>query len=261
MKSNITQHFSSIVLTLMVALITGTAQAKPAETTSTDTFELGNQSYIAGEFSIALDHYQAAGRQKGFSASLLYNMGNTYAAMGQPGEAILSYKQALRIDPGNDGIQSSLTNLRKNQGLYREDQPIWQQIPNLLDGDQWMLISGCSFFLFSCGLLFMAFKTEKEGKRIPGIAATAALITFLTTLPFAFYQYQGWNDAVVLTESRLQISPFADAASIGTIKEGRVVRPGKTHNEYVLVTDPSGRKGWLSKDTLGKISELPGSTS
>jgi hypothetical protein len=177
--------------------------------------------------------------------------------MGQPGEAILAYKQALRIDHGNNGIQSSLTNLRKNQGLYREDQPIWQQVPNLLDADQWMLISGCSFFLFSGCILFMAFKTRKEGKRILRTAATAALITFVATLPFAVYQYQGWNDAVVLMESRLQISPFADAASTGTVKEGRLVRPGKTHNDYVLITDPSGRKGWLKKEALGEIAILP----
>ena len=56
----------------------------------------------------------------------------------------------------------------------------------------------------------------------------------------------------------LLISPFKDAASTGTIMEGRIVRPLKEHGEYILVTDPSGRKGWLNKNLLGFITALPG---
>jgi hypothetical protein len=62
---------------------------------------------------------------------------------------------------------------------------------------------------------------------------------------------------VVGQEAKLHISPFPEAASTGTIKAGRLVRPEKTHGDYVLIQDETGRSGWISKGTFERIAELP----
>ncbi|MBU0960850.1 MAG: hypothetical protein KKH60_04930, partial [Proteobacteria bacterium] len=67
-------------------------------------------------------------------------------------------------------------------------------------------------------------------------------------------QYRHWNDGVViLPGARLRVSPFASAASSGTIQEGRLVRPGKSHGSYFLVEDETGRSGWLEADAFEPI--------
>ncbi|HDK43504.1 MAG TPA: hypothetical protein ENG91_02995 [Desulfobacteraceae bacterium] len=53
------------------------------------------------------------------------------------------------------------------------------------------------------------------------------------------------------------ISPFTSAGSSGTIREGRLVRPVKSHGNFLLVADENGRSGWLNKAALELISDLP----
>lgn len=251
-----------VLVVLLVVLIATTARTGRAE----DTFELGNQAYAEGNFPAAVQNYLSTAATRGVSSSLLYNLANSYAATGKTGEAILAYEQALRLEHGNGDIRSSLAGIRKKAGLYSEDHPVWQRLLDLLGADQWLLLSGFSFFICSSCLLIRSLAGSlinytQAGKesiiRIARYGATGALITALFALPAAVYGYRNWGDAVVLTDTRLQISPFAAAASGGAIREGRIVRPVKKHNTYILVTDDSGRKGWLNRKELGFIKKLP----
>ena len=68
-------------------------------------------------------------------------------------------------------------------------------------------------------------------------------------------QYRHWHDGVVVADdARIRVSPFESAASIGTIQQGRLLRPGKVHNDYVLVVDEAGRSGWLRADAFEAIA-------
>lgn len=252
--------FRYLLSALLVFLITGTAASSQSE----DTFELGNQAYSRGDFPTAARDYLETAARRGVSASLLYNLANTYTELGKTGEAIRAYEQALRLDHNNGDIRSNLAVIRRQNGLYREDRPVWQRYVDLLGANQWMLLSGLFFFIFSAGLLARSLadtlrvQTRKDTIiRIARYTAAIALIITICTLPAAIYSYQSWNDGVVLTDSRLLISPFTAAASAGTIREGRVIRPLKYHNSFVLVVDSSGQKGWLEKKQLGFIRDLP----
>ena len=250
------------VFILLMSPVTATAGTGQAE----NTFELGNQAYSRGDFPTAERNYLETAAERGVSASLLYNLANTYAEMGQTGEAILAYEQALRLEHNNGDIRSNLAAIRKQNGLYSEDRPLWQQYTDLLGANQWMMLCGIFFFIFSGCLLTrsLADVLSGLGQKKESIIRTArysagiALFAALVTLPAAIYSYQSWNDGVVLTDSRLLISPFTAAASAGTIREGRVIRPLKDHNDFVLVRDTSGQKGWLDRKQLGFIKELPG---
>ncbi len=256
------RHFVFVFVFIpLVSLVTATAGTGEAE----DTFELANQAYSRGDFPAAEQNYLETAAERGVSASLLYNLANTYAAMGKTGEAILAYEQALRLDHNNSDIRSNLAVIRKQNGLYREDRPLWQQYTDLLGANQWMMLCGVFFFIFSGCLLTRsladlsnALPQKDSIIRIARYSAGIALFAVLVTLPAAIYSYQSWNDGVVLTDSRVLISPFAAAASAGTIREGRVIRPLKDHNDFVLVRDTSGQKGWLDRKQLGFIRDLPG---
>jgi len=229
-----------------------------------DSFELGNLAYTQGQYKTAIQHYKAARAQSGLSAALLNNLGSAYAEMGKNGAAILAYRQGLLLEHGNGVLRSNLASLRKKNGLYQEDLPLWQRFTNLLGADQWLLLCGFSFFIFSAGLLagnlIEARKTTPPtGNALLRLAkyfVFLAAVSTVITLPTAISAYQDWNKAVVLQESRLLISPFATAASRGTIKEGRLIQAINTHNNFVLVTEDSGHKGWLQKKNIGYIKEF-----
>jgi tetratricopeptide (TPR) repeat protein len=223
-----------------------------------DAFMLGNHAYMHKDFTAAITYYQQTAATHGLSASLLYNMGNSYARLGKTGLAILAYEQALRLDHGNADIRSNLQTIRKKNGIYQQDQPLWQRLFDLLGTNQWLLLSGCSFFIFSCCLLLIAVLKKPGAGRIPWVLAICALLTTLLTLPPLTYGCLHWQDAVVLTKTRLKISPFAEAAPAAAIKEGQVVHPGKIYNDYILVAEFNGRKGWLPVKELGFLHDFVG---
>ncbi len=258
-RHTLLKGFLAVAVTISIAATALSGQSE-------DLFEQGNRSYTTGNFVKAVQHYLDIAYQQGVSASLLYNLANSYSALGETGEAILTYEQALRINYHDRDIRTNLAGIRKQNGLYNEAQPLWQRLPYLLSPNQWMLVSGISMLFYSLCLLtrgivsIFTYAVRKKDLYFHIIRYTSvvALLLVALSLPAAVYGFRNWDDAVVLVDSRLQISPFPEAASAGTIREGRIVRPVKRHNNYILVTDHSGRKGWLNQQHVGFIKELPG---
>ena len=221
-----------------------------------DSFELGNQAYMRKDYDAAITYYRQAAKNRGFSASLLYNLGNSYARSGKIGPAVLAYEQALLLAPTDPDICANLESIRKANGLYRPDQSWWTRVTSVLGADQWLVLAGISFFLFSGSLLLIALVRKSWSIKILKTVAVIASVCTLLTLPAALLCYRHRLDAVVLMATRLKISPFTEAASTGTIEEGRIVTPLKTYKDFILVEDGKGRKGWLSIREMGAIQRL-----
>jgi len=221
-----------------------------------DSFELGNQAYMRKDYDAAITYYRQAAKKRGFSASLLYNLGNSYARSGKIGPAVLAYEQALQLAPTDPDIRANLESIRKANGLYEPNQQWWKRAVSILGADQWLLLATISFALFSGSLLLMALVRKSWSTRILKTVAVITSVCTLLTLPAALLCYRHRLDAVVLVATRLKISPFTEADSTGTIEEGRIVTPLKTYKDFILVQDGKGRKGWLSIRELGSIQRL-----
>lgn len=239
-----------IMIFYLSFILISTAQAA-------DSFELGNQSYMHNNFTQAIKYYQQTAAQRGFSPALLYNMGNCYAQLGRTGQAILAYEQALRLDHGDPNIRTNLASIRKKNGIYQQDQSWWRRTADFLGADQWLLLAGISFFLFcGCFLLIVLLQKPSIGTRLLKVVSISALLCALLSLPPALYGYLHWHDAVVLSRTRLKISPFTESATAGVLAEGRIVHPLKDYRDFILVRDKTGRKGWLAAGELGFIDRL-----
>ncbi len=243
---------------LLVTILSSTALANAGEQENVAAlFEQANIFSTQGQFQQAIVQYSDIIDKQGLSASLLYNLANTYAAAGEVGRAVLNYERAQQLNPGDADIQGNLEQVRKDAGLYRADQPLERRVAGLLGADQWLLLAGSA--LLCCGMTALLI-TLGVGKRGKGKSlhwlATSSLLVFLLTLPLAFLRYQDWNIGVVVAEdTHLLISPFVDAKFAGDIKAGRLVRPEKEHGEYVLVATETGKSGWLAKDSFSLITE------
>ncbi len=217
-----------------------------------ERFREAAQAYSRGDYAAAVQQFEALVKD-GVSAPLLYNLANSYAQAGQSGKAILNYERALRLAPGDSDVHGNLELVRKESGLFQEEQTFWQRLVDLLGLNQWTGLAAIAFFLSSTVLLLPSFPALKKSSRY-GTAAVFFLLTAVAIMG-AVGQYQHWHDGVVVKgDARLQVSPFASAASIGTIQEGRLVRPGKAHGNFFLVTDETGRSGWLEAEAFESIN-------
>jgi len=217
-------------------------------------FQDAVSAYNKGEYRQAVEGFESLATQ-GISPTLLYNLGNSYAQAGQVGRAILNYERALRLAPGDSDIRGNLERVRKENGLFQEEQSFGQRFVTLLALNQWIAVAAIAFVGF-VGVLLLPFSYGLKRSSRHRIAVTLLLV-IATACSGAIGQYQHWHDGVVVAaDARLRISPFDSAASIGTIQEGRLLHPGKKHNTYVLVVDEAGRSGWLAADAFESIANF-----
>lgn len=247
---------TALLLVMLCLLVSSWALAGTQEKkTAVSLFEQANIFHTQGKFQQAAEQYSSIISTYGVSASLLYNLANNYAATGQVGPAVLNYERALRLAPGDTDIQGNVAQVRKDAGLYRDDQPLHRRLAEMLGADQWLMIAGCAFLCLGISAL-LATTGAGQGRRALHWLFAGSLAVFLLTIPPAVFRYQDWDIGVVLTEdTHFVISPFADATPAGDIKAGRLVRPERKHGDYVLVTAETGKSGWLAKESFALVTE------
>ncbi len=243
-----------ILVSILLLFFSLTGYAFAAQGQSAEAlFQQANNLYGNGNYSQALQIYGKIITEDGVSGPLLYNLGNCYARLGQTGMAILNYERALRLAPGDSDIRGNLDLLRKNQGLFREELPLEQRIISFFDLDQWTMMAGLFLVVFT--LICLASLRFSNGKQLRHLLGAVSMILFLATATGAVFQYRQLNQAVVISDdAKLLLSPFTKAASIGTIREGRIVEFLSTHGKYSFVEDQAGRSGWIESRDIELIS-------
>ena len=213
-----------------------------AQEQSGQDFLAAGKAYEAGDWSKAIQIYESLISHAGFSASLCYNLANSYARNGQTGKAVLGYERALRLAPGDADARHNLELLRKEKGLLPEDVSLVHQAVALLGLNQWSALAVVLLAALSM-IQFATWRFTLSTRLSYSLTGICLLLLGLSFTGIAI-QYQNWQQAVILTpKTYLLISPFAGAASTGVIEEGRLVRVIKRHGNYALITDENGRSG------------------
>ena len=215
-------------------------------------YQQAGEAYSQGNFNQSVQIYQQLLSQNGSSVGLCYNLANSYAQLGQQGKAVLFYLRALVLDPSNAEIAANLQLLNKQAGLFpTEDQGIGRML-SFLTIDQWTYLQ-----LLTLALLAILATCRYRGlmtTRLFAAATCVSLICTICAMTAISFQYKKWQGAIVIApESRLLISPFSGAQAVSELPEGRRVFIDKPHADYFLVTDETGRKGWIPKNAVEKI--------
>lgn len=216
-------------------------------------FAAANQAYEAGEWSKAVAIYEGLIREAGFSASLCYNLANSYVRNGQTGRAVLGYERALFLAPGDADIRDSLKRLRQEKGLSPAETPLLQQAGTLFGLNQWSLAA--SFFLVAVTLLHLATLRFAIASKPLLLLTLTGLLAFGLCAVGAVSQYQRWQQAVIVAPAaRLLLSPFDGAQVVGEVEEGRLVTISKNHAGFTLIKDENGRSGWITDASLERLA-------
>lgn len=217
-------------------------------------FDEANRAYSKGEFTTAADLYEKIITNYGYSSGVLYNLANSYARLDRTGDAVLHYERALRLAPGDSDITNNLRMVKTKNGLFEQEKQLSQAAIHLLDLNQWALLAAAVLGTFTILLLLSCWYTQLRKHLLPLGLCCSVLIG--AALYSAQQLYSEWNGCIVVTPgTRMMISPFEGAASIGDIKEGRTVvfHKGKSHGEYSYVEDKTGRQGWILNSAIKPI--------
>lgn len=120
---------------------------------TTKTFEQANQSYASGHFAEAAHGYEAVIARQGFSAPVLFNLGNAWLKAGEPGRAILSYERAQWFAPGDRAIETNLRLARQQAGLAVVEQNSLEKAARMLGFNTMAWVGSAGLVLLSAGIL------------------------------------------------------------------------------------------------------------
>ncbi len=209
-----------------------------------------NALYHENNFEDAIGCYQRLSNSE-HSANVLYNIANSYAQLDQPGYSVLYYLRALSLNPGDSDISGNLAMVKDEKGLFPPEKPAILRFFSLLTLAQWSilcLLSAAGYLVFACTRL-----SRPKNMVLETFVLLLCTILLAAGVFGAGTRYREWQQAVVVKDSRLLVSPFENGASLGSIDQGSLVSPHKEHGDYWYVTDERGRKGWLKAETFESI--------
>lgn len=254
------KSFFVILLLLFVYVFSLSSPAVGfANDTTSTSFDQGTAAYSRGDYEQAIRIFEKIISTHGFSASVLYNLGNSYAQSNRIGKAILFYERARILAPGDPDIAGNLQYIRKAHGIFEAEPSLASRCISLLTLDDWSKLAAVFFTLICISLTVALLRKKNEQKRWILIALGCLILLVFSAVASIISYTSRQVFIVTMPKARIYLSPFPTAAPIGSIQEGKRLKVMKSHADYYYVTDETGRSGWIPQSSIEAIIVQPDS--
>jgi tetratricopeptide (TPR) repeat protein len=212
-------------------------------------FAAANKLYDEGKFSDAANAYEKIIQAGKISPSLLFNYGNAEFKAGQIGRAIVAFCRAGELAPRDSDIRANLEFVRNQvQGpTLRENR--WQNWLGALTLDEWTMLAALTLWITFALLATMQIRPALK-PALRGFTRFALIITILfcaVTGADAAILFSKQVAVVVVPNATARSGPFDDAQKAFAVHDGAELSVLDQRNDWVQVTDGSGRIGWLQR--------------
>lgn len=245
---------------LFLLLLAALARADNVDT----ELDAANRAYQAGHYDESARLFRQLVDTRGYSAPLLFDLGNAELKAGHVGPALLSYERARYLAPADAGINHNLQLARHQAGLDPNPYRWWEVVIRSINWTVWVtviLISLVLIILAIIGSALLRSSNPNSGWR--RLCKALLFICIPLCLFFCFVELiaVGFNDrieGVIMTKTAtLRLSPFESAERTGSIPEGELVTVEKRHDDYFWIDDRSRQSGWVQEKELAPV--VPGS--
>jgi hypothetical protein len=232
-----------------LALLCGTIlSGLPARAASLDD---ANRAFSAGHYQESTSAYQAVLKDKGYSSSVLFDLGNSYLKEGKIGDAILAYKRAQWLAPNDPDVAANLQIAETKASLPMSKTNRLGELAHLMNASTWAWTgSGALTVLCASVLAMMLFPQRQSVYRfVGGLSALVMLVCVVSILSWSSELQEG----IVVQEAEALISPFPTAQAAFKPTVGETVTVGNAYGDFLFVHDSVGRTGWINKSHLTRI--------
>lgn len=238
------------LISLLALFAVGSPSVSAAEAT---TFDDANQAYAAGHFVEAAHGFERVIAREGFSAPVLFNLGNAWLKAGEPGRAILNYERALVLEPQDAAVRANLRLAREKAGLDVPKPGTMERAVSALGWDTLAWI-GVVALVAMCVLIFIGrIRPDISRGRLRLLIAGGAIVLVVVAAILAI-RWPELNRAVVLeADAPARIAPAQSAGVSFKLQAGEIVQARKSHGGFVLVRTAEGQSGWVSNKLVAKI--------
>lgn len=226
-------------------------------------FRQANEAYQQQEYSRAADLYQQI-LSRGFeSKEVYYNLGNCYYRLNEIGLSVLYYEKALKLDPNDPDIQFNL-DLTRLRVVDRVEMPPrfflfewWDSLKSFYSVTQLTRLVAI-LFIISITLVVTWLFVRRD--RIRRSVLTLSVIFGLSTVFWSYILIDqaramvSNRQAVVLVPSVTVMSaPDEASTDMFILHEGVKVQLDEQRGDWVQISLPDGKSGWMKFEVLGII--------
>jgi tetratricopeptide (TPR) repeat protein len=236
----------------------------PGRATAADPaveFNAANKLYAEGKFAVAAGTYKNILQSGAVSPALYFNYGNAEFKSGNLGRAIAAYRQTAQLTPRDAEVRANLDFARNQvQGpMLRESR--WSRSAGwlgMLTLNEWTGLAVVAFWLMFALLVAAqirpALKTALGGFTRGAVAV--AILSCACLGVNAAIHFSKQTAVVVVPDVTTRSGPFEEAQSAFTAHNGAELAVLDQRDNWLQVTDGSGRIGWLQRR---QVEILPGS--
>jgi tetratricopeptide (TPR) repeat protein len=248
-----------LILSALICLLAGGLRAQTAD----DAFNAGNAAYREGRFEDAVRAYESILRQGLGSAALYYNLGNAYYRLGKIGQSILAYERALQLDPGDQDVRQNLK-LANFRAIDRiEPVPEFFLVSWLrglaslapLSVTTVVFVTAWGIFFVSLASIYLVLPVAlKRAARWTGLSSALVAVVTAAVLVLQVLEVGGRDEAIVVAPVvTAKNSPDAQGTDAFVIHEGLKARVSDAVGEWVKITLPDGKVGWILASQCERI--------
>lgn len=223
-------------------------------------FEQGNTLYNDGNYTLAIEKYQAILDNGKHSAELYFNLGNAYYKLNNIAPSIYYYEKALQLAPNDKDI---LNNIAFARNMTIDDiatipeigfSKFVNSITNMMSFDAWAMMAVGFLILFVVLFLSYYFSYTSVKKRIAFVVSSASIVFACVSVVIAYHNYNlKKNDrpAIVFAkESQIKSEPNLRSTEAFKLHEGTKVQILDTVNNWKRIKLADGKTGWIVSDDI-----------
>ncbi len=220
-----------------------------------------DSAYIRNDFAAAIEMYEYILENKGESADIYYNLGNSYYKLDYIAKAVLNYERALLLSPNDRDIRFNLELARSKTvdkiiPLHEIFFITWiQSLINTMNEKAWACMAIVMFILMILALSLFIFSKHVVFKKVGFISTICFFIITILANIFALEQKSkliNHNNAIIMTPSvTVKSTPSQNGTDLFILHEGqKVIIKDNTMKEWKEIKLEDGNVGWVPANII-----------
>lgn len=218
--------------------------------------EAADNAYIKKNYKNAVQLYEELLANKGESADIYYNLGNSYYKLNNISKSILNYERALLLNPGDNDTQANLDFVRSK--TVDKITPVSEMffitwIKSLINSQSersWSYIGITTFILALLMIILYVFGNKVILKKIGFISAIVLILICVSSNIFAYEKKTdllGHKEAIIMTATvPIKSTPNQDGTDLFILHEGtKVTIKDDTMKNWKEIRLSDGNVGWI----------------